>query len=664
MLRSMRPRWFLVLLLPLALLAFLFWRGAGEPFAPPPEQPAQPEAPSSAREPDAEVLEAGAEGEGSRSAEAPGAASPGEADEMSGATEIVAEIDEKSAPVVLHGTLRDETTHLALPDFRLEFEIVGDAQVPNRRAQAVTDAKGEFRCEEPLAVARALVRFVDRAGRKRAPPPWTLELEDVRKGELELSIPCGPTYFVSASPREVDLAAVDVRMVTRDPRARGKGPNVGEWEPVRAGEKPWVRFAPVRSGENVERLEARSRDGLGWAVAEARVASGIAPGVTLLSFEARAVLDGRVVDGEQHALADVDVRLDANDAAGTPVRRSARTDAEGRFRFEHLAPCAGRLRASSLRHVPFETGVTLLAGLETKSELVLAPLSVAGAIRVRVESESGQYDPPFSLRLTLEDDPAAAAGSERFERRVPARWALEDGRKVARFEFPQLPARSYRLQVEKDDFFAWDPTRLTLAPPAEDVRIRIADGVPNAGYALRVRDADTGEVLPLLHLTLEFPGSRVPTRRLDVHDDAIFLGHVPLDRRIAWRVDCDGHAPAVGGQAAFEIVEQRGASEVRVCELELHAGWGEYFQFLDVRNRNALVGARVLLDGREAGTTDVRGCVLVRAREKPSSIELLRAGAAEPQRVGAGKRNGRPLEVVLAAPPRQPQKKTPKPGKH
>lgn len=664
MLRPMRPRWFLLFLLPLALLAFLFWRGAGEPVAPPPEQPAEPEPPPSVREPVTEVLESGAEGESSRSPEALSAAAAGEADEFAAEGAIVSEVDAASAPVVLHGTLRDEATHLPLPDFRLEFEVVGDAQVPDRRAQAVTDAQGEFRCEGPLAVARALVRFVDRAGRKRAPPPWTLELEDVRKGVLDLAVPCGPTYLLAASPREVDLAAVDVRLVARNPREKGKGPNAGEWEPVRAGEKPWVRFAPVRSSENVERLEARSRDGLWWASAEARVASGLAPGVTLLSFEARAVLDGHVRDGEGHALADVDVRLDANDAAGSPVRRNARTDAEGHFRFEHLAPCAGRLLASSLRHVPSATGVTLISGQETRCELVLAPLAVAGAIRVRVESESGQYDPPFSLRLTLEDDPAAAAGGERFERRVPARWALEEGRKVARFEFPGLPAQSYRLQVEKDDFLAWDPTRLSLRPPAEDVLIRIADGVPNAGYAFRVRDAQTGEVLPLLHLALEFPASRMPSRRLDVHDDAIFLGHVPLERPIAWRLDCAGHAPAVGNQSAFEIVERRGASEVRVCELQLQPGWGEYYQFLDARNRSALAGARVLLDGREAGTTDVRGCVLVRAREKPAAVALLRAGASQPQIVGAGKRNGRPLEVVLAAPPRQPQKKNPKPGKN
>ncbi len=661
MLRPMRPRWFLVPLLPLAALA-LFLALRPEPPAPAPlEQPPQEApSPSQSRTPVGETLETSAAGEPTRSAESSASAASDEEIDSFGGGKIVSEIDADSAPVVLQGTLRDENTHLALPEFRLEFEVVGDGQGSQRRTHAVTDAQGHFRCEEPLLVARSLVRFVDRAGHKRVPPPWTLELATVRKGQLELSIPWGPTYAVAAAPREVDLSAVEVRLCASDTRNKGKNDYTSEWEPVHAGEKPWVRFAPIRGADRVERLEARSKDGLWWGRAEARTASGLAPGVTMLVFEERAVLDGSVCDAAHHPLADIDVRLDAHDAAGTPVRRNARTGADGHFRFEHLSPCTGTLRASSLRHVPFEQGLTLLGGQEARPELVLAPLPIAGAIRVAVESESGSYEPAFSLRLTLENDLNAAAGGERFERHVPGKWSLENGRRVARFEFADLPEQGYRLQVEKDDFFSWDPLRLSVRPPADDVRIRIADGVPNAGYVFRLRDADTGETLPAFGLTLEFPGSRMTPRRLDGHSDAIFLGHVPLDRPLLWRLDCGGHAPAIGTQAAFQVVETRGASEVRVCELELRAGWGEYYQFLDARNRNALPGVHVLLDGNDAGTSDARGCVLVRARTQPQNIEFTRPGQGieAPRPLRTGKRNGRAFEVLVAQPP--PRKPPPK----
>jgi hypothetical protein len=411
-----------------------------------------------------------------------------------------------------------------------------------------------------------------------------------------------------------------------------------------------VRFAPIsKDAAKIEKLAARTRDGLWSGEAAASTTSGFAPGVTLVAFEERAVLDGNVFDADKRALADVDIELEAKDSNEQPLKRSARTGADGHFRFDQLPACMGQLRAASVRHAPWVQGVTLLAGKVQELEVLLAPLAIAGAIGVRVESESGRYAPPFTLVLTLENDAAAESGGERFARRVRAQWSEEGGREVARFSFPDLPKQAFRVQVQKDDFFAWDPPQLALQPPAEDARIVIRDGIPNASLCLRVKDAQTGEVIPGFELTLEFPGSKLGPRRLGARSDQPFLEHLPLDRRLAWRVETGGYAPELGDLSAFEVVERRGEGELRVCELELRPGWGDTYRFVDARNRTPLKGVQVLLDGREAGTSGASGRVPVRAAAQPGRIEYKcdELGiAARPLR--AEKRAGCVADVLVA----------------
>ena len=119
-------------------------------------------------------------------------------------------------------------------------------------------------------------------------------------------------------------------------------------------------------------------------------------------------------------------------------------------------------------------------------------------------------------------------------------------------------------------------------------------------------------------------------------------------------------AGTVGNQGAFQLFETREASDVHVCELQLKPGWGEYYQFLDARNRNPLAGVHVLLGGIDAGTSDERGRVLVRARQQPASLEFTWPGHGidQPRALRTGRRNGRAAEVLVAPPPppRKPRK--------
>ena len=569
------------------------------------------------------------------------------------------QIEAQSPPVVLHGTLLDANTRLPLPEFELEFEVAGAGDGVQQRTRARTDERGRFACETPILVARCVVRFVDDPlSHRREAVVQTLELEDVRKGELALEVAWGPTYRLAFAPKErIEPSGVELRLRTAG--GRGRNSNATEWEAVRPAETPWVRFGPIaKDAPKIEKLAARTRDGLWAGEAEASTMRGIAPGVTLVSFEERAVLEGTVRDGEKKTVADVDIVLEAKDASEQPLKRSARTGEDGHFRFEQLPACMGQLRAASVRHAPWVQGVTLLVGHVQTAEVVLEPLAVAGAIGVRVESESGRYTPPFTLVLTLEDDAAAAAGGERFARRVRANWEEESGREVARFLFRDLPKQSFRVQVQKDDFFAWDPPALALQPPAEDARIVIRDGIPNASLCFRVKDAQTGEAIPGFELTLEFPGSKLGPRRQGARSDQAFLDHLPLDRKLAWRVEAGGHEPQLGDLAAFQVLERRDDGELRVCELELHPGWGETYRFVDARNRTPLKGVQVLLDGREAGTSGPGGRVSVRATAQPGRIEYKADDlsiAARPLR--AERRAGCVSDVLVA--PAKPQK-----GKH
>jgi hypothetical protein len=232
---------------------------------------------------------------------------------------------------------------------------------------------------------------------------------------------------------------------------------------------------------------------------------------------------------------------------------------------------------------------------------------------------------------------------------VRAQWQEEEGRQVARFRFVDLPKQTFRVQVQKEDFFAWDPPQLALQPPAEDARILIRDGIPNASMCFRVKDAQTGELIPGFELTLEFPGSKLGPRRTGARSDQPFLEHVPLDRRLAWRVEAGGYAPELGDLSAFEVVERRAEGEVRVCELELRPGWGDTYRFVDARNRTPLKGVQVLLDGREAGTSGASGRVSLRAAAPPGRIEYKSDELSiAPRPLHAERRAGTVADVLVA----------------
>ncbi len=639
----MHVRWILVLpLAALAIAAALLLRtGAPEPAV----EPLAPPAPEESRAAEPEELELDGDVVSVREASLSEASSAA----------LEPQVEAQSPPVALHGTLLDLNTHLPLPDFELEFEVVGGGDGLHGRVSARTDEQGRFECAAPILVARCVVRYLDRPGHRRPPPEATIELEEVRKGELALAVAWGPTYSLAFAPKErIEPANVELRL--RSAGGRGRNANATEWEPVHAGAPPWVRFTPIdRNGPAIEKLAARTRDGLWAGEADANTTGGIAPGVTLVAFEERAVLDGSVCDEARLPLADVDVVLEAKDAREQPLKRTARTGTDGHFRFEQLPACMGQLRVVSVRHAAWVQGVTLLAGQEQKLPIVLSPLAIAGEIGVRVESESGRYAPPFTLVLTLENDVAAEAGGERYARRMRAQWSEEAGREVARFRFPDLPKQSFRLQVQKDDFFAWDPPLLTLQPPAENARILIRDGIPNASLCFRAKDAQTGEPIEGFELTLEFPGSRTGPRRMGARSDRAFLEHLPLERKLSWRVEAAGHVLALGDLSAFEIVEPRADGELRVCELALKPGWSEAYRFVDSRNRKPLEGVQVLLDGRESGTSGANGRVLARAPAQPGRIEYkcdALSISARPLRTE--KRSGCVADVLVA--PAKPQK--------
>ncbi|MBK7643020.1 MAG: carboxypeptidase regulatory-like domain-containing protein [Planctomycetes bacterium] len=624
----MRSRWFLVLGLSAALAGGAIWLlrsrpGGGGPTGtsdslsvelPVPDESAPKDTPQAATlELDEDTPAARAQGEAEPLDE--GALEP------STGGEIVAEIDTGAAPVKLSGRLVDENTKLPLPEFELEFEVVGEGEGPRRKASAVTDAQGHFECAEPILVARCVVRFLDRKGHKRVPPPWTIEIEDVRKSVLELEVPWGPTYRVAFAPKD-SIPAAQVELRLRSSGARKGQPVRTDWEPVHAGDPAWARFQPLLGGSGaVEKLEARTRDGLWVGEADAGTASGLAPGITLVTFEARAVLEGDVLGAEKEPLADVDVLLEAKDAEEHRVRRRARTRADGHFRFEELPACLGEVQVRSVRHQPWSRGVTLLAGQTQQLPVVLTPLPVAGSIRVRLESESGLYAPKCTLHLTLEDDLLAGENGARFARHVRAQWHEENGRKVADFHFPDLPRLAFHLAIEKDDYFTWDPLQWTVQPPSENSRILIRDGIPNASLAFRVKDAATGEALSKFQLTLEFPGQKTAPLTQAARSDHSFLEHLPLEHPLRWRVSLGDHAPAVGGMAAFQLIEKRDDGEWRVCELELRPGWGECYRFQDSRSRAALEGVEVLLDGVGVGKSDSQGRVVVRSGAQPGRIE-------------------------------------------
>lgn len=509
-----------------------------------------------------------------------------------------------SAPV--RGFLRDSATGEPLPLYALRI------QGPTGPWEDVmTDENGRFTTGSPIAGTTIRITPFDDPSHRRSLPVMTVErrVEEGAAPDLELSVAAGPTYRLSISPANVVATTLtaDLRVRNLDDR-RTLGP-----EPLRAGDPPWVRFAPVPGDfDRCDRIEVRDKEGIWLGSTKVSALRGVVPGFVDVALDARAVLTGKVVDRDGRPVAGASVVFEGEAASGKGYERKASTRDGGEFRFEHLLGGSGTLAVRSLRHVGQDAALRMLPGAVTQQDFILAPHPPAGAIRGRLESETGRYEADVAVVLR------PISGKDIFEKQK-VRWEQKNGRLAGVFDFAALPAGEYEVAVRDSGWFAWNPQTLTASPPSESVRFVVHDDLAHADFAFRARDAQTGASLDAF-AWWNVRGGSSGSRRLPSGNS--FLSRFPLERGFRWRLDRQGYSPEFGDEKAFAVEELRPTGLWKIAEIELEPGWGEVYRVIRRNNKKPIAGAKILLDGREAGKTKADGTCYVEAREKPRSVEI------------------------------------------
>jgi hypothetical protein len=543
-----------------------------------------------------------------------------------------------SAP--LRGLLTDAATGEALP-----FYLLRVTDGSRRREDLFTDEQGRFASASPTPSGTIRIQPMDTVLHPRSLPEIVRE-HRVTNGaapDFNLAVASGPTFRLAITPADA-IPPTEFRA-----RLNVAGPGYQRAtiadEPVRtplSGEAPWVRFAPVAEDfDHADWIEIQSRDGLWVGRGTAAAVRGVALDPVPVQLDARAVLEGKVVDAAGTPVPDADLSLFNDPTNEKRLVGSRRSDKDGRFRFEALRGGPGRLTVKTLRHGPKEASVRLPAGFVATQDFVLEQLPVAGDIRGRLESETGTYASRVEVSLSVKESRSAKA-------RV--RWEEIEGRKIGLFEFTALPAGTYALRVEDDSWLRWDPKTLTVSPPSAEARFVAHDDLALADFAFRARDADNGAKLDGVLAAIQVKDRRGVWRRLAYEAPA--LERFPLELHFTWRLDLDGYRPAVGDEKVFSLEETRGGRVWRFAEVDLERGWQDTFRILGGPKRKPLAGATVRLDGRDAGTSGKEGLVTVRASEKPRLIEVIYRDwkPTEPIVLRPAGRRGDP-EIVKLVPP-------------
>jgi len=512
----------------------------------------------------------------------------------------------------VRGRLHDSATGEALPDFSLRF-----TDVASRREEVVTDAQSEFVTSSKLADGPLKIEFLDRAGRAHPAEPQTVE-RDSADALLDLAVASGPTFWLDVQPaRTISLDRLDAMLRC----AGASGRFATELEPLRSGTQgAWVRFAPIDATSS-ESIEVTSRDGYWRGSARVQEVRGRVARIVRVDLAPCCVLAVHVADKSGAAIEDADLFLNWTGANGKSNKTYGRSIAGGLYTFKFLAAGDGTLAARSFFHAPADAPIHLAANTTSNVEVVMEKLATAGAIRGRITSETGAYTPNVDVVL-YPPQSAALNGRGPTPSRTTPEWKLVDGREVGLFGFEHLPKERYRIDVQPhEDFFQWDPRRIDLEAPSESASFVVHDGVNNAGIAFRVRDGDNGILLDDFRVTIGIRGG--PSTIVSASSNQVLFHRVPLDRRVAWRIDKDEYQPAFGDDAAFLAESTQDGEHVRYADVVLDPGWGDMFRIESGRRDGPpIVGAHILLDGRDAGTSGSDGTLSASAKRKPTRVEF------------------------------------------
>jgi hypothetical protein len=549
------------------------------------------------------------------------------------------------AAAPLRGVLVDSKTHQPIPEFVIEVKA------GRRKESVITNRDGTFATQESFETGDIHLRLVDRPVRGAVSvldEPVVLEHKHAAvRGEpgpdpvFEATV--GPTYRVGvelpAGTSEDDFFATFAgpsthasqsmhAAIAEDPnsvlaqyvRAAGDPNELEQRASLRVGEPRWVRFrAPIvdlgalLDDPSRHELQIRSHDGHWAGAALVNSLEGVYPQTLSIELTGRGTIDGVVVsEPDGQPVPSAWIQLSNTRDLGHSVAELG-ADARGRFSFQWLPADEYGLRIQSKRFRDWTTRVTLVAGETRKIEARLTSPVQLGTISGVLRSRTGRHRSKGAMvRLRGVDDPSFYLFKDTEYRKL-------DGQYVAPFSFEKVPAGDYRLSIGPFDNRRWNTRTMTVSVPAEAVEFICEDDSATFDLAFQAVDAETAERLSETWTTV-WQGDPSQDIRLDRDfESGHYLG-VPEDTPIRWMVRAAGYRLAWGDATQLEI-----DGNLRTARARLVRGWGQLF-LVTTPNRDPIAGVELLVDGKQVGTTDSRGLVIIDLDRKPDRLEFVREG--------------------------------------
>jgi RNA polymerase sigma-70 factor (ECF subfamily) len=529
---------------------------------------------------------------------------------------------------------RDSDSSAAPGDFLLELE-----RSDGTRETLTTDAEG--RAALPRAWFEASFHLSatgdeewDDSGLERDLGPADLPVE----GEpLVVTCATGPTYtlrFDGPAPPPAELFAS---------LSRGAGvPReiVRRATLHRDGARIWTRFAPdhsVRSpkGDEPWTLVVFARDGLWRATGSVTAIHGVQAEPVWLTAEPCGVValrvesDGGPVVGECAAsLQRLGEERPARHWTVYSLLPSGQSTVSGMpqgngtgvrsMHFDYLVPGKYCVRAGSPAHEWAQRELEVTAGAVTEVTLDVHRKTELAELRVVITSQTGTLPlPPIGIT-------AHEVGTNTWRQ---TRWLPESTaeRRLLRVEATAGMALELTLDgLESLPTLQWSPGTTAIARPGEEFVFTALDaGLPPVRHARVVVRSRDGAPVQDAGVTTYFGA------------DASFLHDTDASGRTNLEPIQDG--------APFDIVviadgyrplRLRGLALTRdgdVFEVTLQPGWGVWLDVvlerIDTRSVvGRAAGARILVDGRDAGRTDENGQILLEGDAAPQTIEVVLPG--------------------------------------
>ncbi len=441
-----------------------------------------------------------------------------------------------------------------------------------------------------------------------------------------------PDDPASASPVVEPLAPAGRTTLTSaaEPRARVRGRLVvaETGDPIRAVLPLSLRRLDLSQPESLStqpdgtftsaqefppgRLRARVEDEDGQELVEHEADfDPRAEGEWIVPIPARAYptyVRGRVVDRRGEPLAKALARLVPLRALDALVEATA--DQDGRFELRGLQAGTWRFHVQGPWTRSDPAALTLSAGPNELGTIVL-PEPLDAPLVLRFESAGGPARPQAWVVLRRQDGVGVQLDSAARAEAGP------DG--IFELRLERVPAEPCTLSLESLDGRVYEPERARVTPPAT-VRVRVSGAARRVGPRMRVRDAETHEVLAVFEVWTRLHGRWRRQRAAD----ALPWGERELLGSDAWVVQAKGYR---------SVRAQRAPDGPEVVEVELERGFGQVLVFADVEDtsmdeldlgprRALLAGVEVWEDGRFLGQSDADGLLLLDHEAVPGSLDF------------------------------------------